>query len=115
MQLKIQILDDASPDNAQRPPEELTGSLYVEEVPLHKADKPVGEWNAMEITCQGSLLVVRTNGVETLHLNLDNLKVLHGHHRQYKPVSERPRRGFVGLQGDRGEKVEFRNIMIKEL
>jgi hypothetical protein len=113
--MEIQILDDASPDNAQRPPEELTGSLYVEQAPLHKADKPVGEWNSMEITCRGSLLVVRTNGVETLNLDLAQLTVLHGHHRQYKPVSERPRRGSIGLQGDRGEGVEFRNIVIREL
>jgi hypothetical protein len=64
---------------------------------------------------KGSLLIVVTNGVETLHVNLDELTVLHGHHRQYKPVSERPRRGFIGLQGDRGEQVEFRNIRVKEL
>jgi hypothetical protein len=113
--MEIQILDDASPDNAKRPPEELSGSLFVEEVPLHKADKPVGQWNTIEITCKGPLLIVVTNGVETLHLNLDKLTVLHGHHRQYKPVSERPRRGFIGLQGDRGEQVEFRNITVKEL
>ncbi|MEJ1973897.1 MAG: DUF1080 domain-containing protein [Lacunisphaera sp.] len=102
--MEIQLLDDASSDNAQRPPEELTGSLYVEEAPLHKADKPVGEWNTMEITCQRSLLGVRTNGVETLHLNLDNLKILHGHHRQYKPVSERPPPRFPRPAGrSRGE------------
>jgi hypothetical protein len=41
--------------------------------------------------------------------------VTHGHHRQYKPVSERSRRGFIGLQGDRGEGVEFRHLLIKEL
>ncbi|MES1166618.1 MAG: DUF1080 domain-containing protein, partial [Pseudomonadota bacterium] len=113
--MEIQILDDASPGNAGRPPEELTGSLYVEEAPLRKADKPVGEWNTMEITCRGSSLVVVTNGVETLRLNLDKLTVLHGHHRQYKPVSERAHQGFIGLQGDRGEPVEFRHILIKEL
>jgi hypothetical protein len=113
--MEIQILDDASPDNAKRPPEELSGSLFVEEAPLHKADRPVGQWNTMEITCKGSSLIVVTNGIETLHLNLDKLTVLHGHHRQYKPVSERPRKGSIGLQGDRGEQVEFRNIRIKEL
>lgn len=113
--MEIQILDDATPENAKRPPEERTGSLYVEEAPLRKADKPVGQWNTMEITCKGSLLIVKTNGVETLHLDLDKLTVLHGHHRQYKPVSQRARKGFIGLQGDRGEPVEFRNIRIKEL
>lgn len=113
--MEIQILDDTDPVSAKRPPEERTGSLYVEVAPLRKADRPVGEWNSMEITCRGSSLVVVTNGVETQHLNLDELTVLHGHHRQYKPVSERARRGFLGLQGDRGEQVEFRHILIKEL
>jgi Domain of Unknown Function (DUF1080) len=113
--MEIQILDDASPENARCPPEELSGSLFVEKAPIVKADKPVGEWNRMEITCRGSLLIVKTNGVETLHLNLDDLTVLHGHHRQYKPVSERPRKGFLGLQGDRGVQVEYRHIELKEL
>jgi len=113
--MEIQLLDDAGPDNTQRPPEELTGSLYVEQAPLRKADRAVGEWNRMEITCRGPLLTVRTNGVETLKLNLDELKILHGHHPQYKPVCDRPRKGFIGLQGDRGMQVEFRNLSIKEL
>jgi hypothetical protein len=113
--MEIQILDDASPENSKRPPEELSGSLYAEVATQHKTDKPVGQWNTMEITCKGSLLVVKTNGIETQHLNLDELKILHGHHRQYKPVSDRPRKGHLGLQGDRGEQVEFRNILIKEL
>jgi hypothetical protein len=113
--MEIQLLDDASPVNAQRPPEELSGSLYVEVAPSRKADKPVGEWNSMEITCQDSLLIVMTNGIETQRLNLDELKILHGHHRRYKPVSERARKGFIGLQGDRGEQTEFRNIRIRPL
>ena len=113
--IEIQMLDDTSPDNAKRPPEEQSGSLYVEVAPLRKTDKPVGEWNKTEITCQGSMLTVTNNGVETLKLNLDDLKILHGHHTQYKPVSQRPRKGFIGLQGDRGMQVEFRNILIKEL
>lgn len=112
--IEIQMLDDAAPENAKRPPEELSGSLYAERAPLQKTDKPVGQWNVTEITARGALLTVRTNGVETLKLNLDDLKILHGHHTHYKPVSERPRRGFIGLQGDRGMQVEFRNIVIKE-
>ncbi len=113
--MEIQILDDADPANAKRPPEELTGGLYVEEPALHKAEKPPGEWNAMEITCRGSSLVVVTNGVKTLDLDLAKLTVLHGHHRQYKPVSERAHTGFLGLQGDRGATAEFRHILVKEL
>lgn len=113
--MEIQILDDASPVNATRPPEELTGSLYLEVAPSRKADEPVGKWNRMEITCRGSRLVVMTNGIETQRINLDGLKILHGPHRQYKPVSERPRKGFIGLQGDRGAQTEFRNIRIRPL
>jgi hypothetical protein len=113
--MEIQILDDTSPENAHRPPEELTGSLFAEQAPIRKADLPVGRWNKMEITCKGPWLTVVTNRVETLKINLDDLKILHGHHRQYKPVCDRPRKGFIGLQGDRGMPVEFRHILIKEL
>ncbi|HEY5078359.1 MAG TPA: family 16 glycoside hydrolase, partial [Opitutaceae bacterium] len=74
-----------------------------------------GEWNQVEITCKGPLLRVVTNGTETLNVDLGDLKVLLGHHRQYKPVCDRPRKGFIGLQGDRGVHVEFRDILIKEL
>lgn len=64
---------------------------------------------------QGSLLIVKTNGVEALHLHLDQLTVLHVQHRQSMPVSQRAHKGFIGLQGDCdcGEPVEFRNIPIK--
>lgn len=68
-----------------------------------------------ETDAGGWLTTDQTNGVETLRLNLDNVTVLHGHHRQYQPVRESARRGHLGLQGDRGEPVEFRNLMIKEL
>lgn len=113
--MEIQLLDDASPDNAKRPPVERSGSIFAELAPARNADHPPGEWNQTEITCHGSLLIVRTNGVETLHANLDDLTVLHTHHPQYHPVSQRPRRGFIGLQGDRGMAIEFRQIEIKEL
>jgi hypothetical protein len=113
--MEIQILDDASPENAQRPPEELSGGIFAQKAPLRHADNPVGQWNQEEITCRGPYLRVVVNGVETLNVNLDDLKVLLGHHRQYKPVCDRPRRGFIGLQGDRGVHVEFRNLWIKEL
>ena len=109
------MLDDKSPENAKRPPEELSGSLYAEVAPLRKPDKPVGEWNKTEITCRGLMLTVRNNGVEAQKLNLDDLKVLRRRHTQFKPVSQRPRKGFIGLQGDRGMQVEFRNILIKKL
>jgi len=95
--IEVQMLDDASQENASRPPEELSGSLYADQPPLRKADKPVGEWNKTEITSKDSMLTVKTNGVETLKLNLDELTVLHGHHTQYKPVSQWKGQGGKGL------------------
>ncbi|HEY5078617.1 MAG TPA: DUF1080 domain-containing protein, partial [Opitutaceae bacterium] len=38
--MEIQILDDASPENSQRPPEELSGGIYAEKAPLRNADRP---------------------------------------------------------------------------
>ena len=69
----------------------------------------------MEITCRGSLRVVVTNGIEIQRINRDELKHLYGSHWQYKPVSGRPRKGFIGLHCDRGEPTEFRNIQSRPL
>ncbi|HEY4302806.1 MAG TPA: DUF1080 domain-containing protein [Candidatus Didemnitutus sp.] len=113
--MEIQLLDDASPDNAKRPAVERSGSIFAELAPARNADHPPGQWNRTEITCRGPSLTVRTNGVETLSVNLDDLTVRHTHHQQYRPVSARPRRGSIGLQGDRGPAVEFRHIEIREL
>jgi hypothetical protein len=65
--------------------------------------KPLGEWNHMKVTCQGSNLRVWLNGMTVVDLKLDKSK-----------MSDRPLQGYVGLQ-DHGKPIEFRNLKITPL
>jgi hypothetical protein len=77
--------------------------------PKKKMDKPIGEWNAFEITVKGDRLWVKLNGEEVItNALLPNI----------------PAKGPIGLQHHGGFKdgkyvgnpslVQFRNITIKE-
>lgn len=67
--------------------------------PKEKADRPVGEWNHMEITMKGDRLTVVLNGKKVI----DNAQL-----PGVKPT------GPVGLQ-HHGSSIDFANIWIKEL
>ena len=68
-------------------------------VPKRQADRPVGEWNRMEITVRGERLTVVLNGAEVIaNARLPDL----------------PARGPIGFQHEHGP-IEFRNISVKEL
>jgi hypothetical protein len=58
-------------------------------------EKPLGEWNAMEITCQGGEIVVMVNGVKVNNAKGCSL-----------------RKGRIALQSE-GSAVEFQEIEIK--
>ncbi|MBM4001375.1 MAG: DUF1080 domain-containing protein [Planctomycetes bacterium] len=58
--------------------------------------KPTGEWNTIEILCDGRRCEVRLNG--TLASSANDLE---------------PRKGYLGLQGENGE-LEFRNPRLKK-
>lgn len=59
--------------------------------------KPTGEWNTLEILCDGAHCQVKLNG--ELASSADNLT---------------PGKGYLGLQGENGE-LEFRNLFLKPL
>jgi hypothetical protein len=78
----------------QMPPEVRTAA-----VPKKKADRPIGEWNSMVVTMKGDRLTVVLNGEEVIgDAHLPGV----------------PPKGKIALQYH-GEKVQFRNIFIKEL
>jgi hypothetical protein len=109
--MEIQILDDAHPKYKDLGAEHKNGSVYSFAAPKASPGKPAGEWNRMTIRCKGPHLVVRINGVEVQNLNLDE--------QQQKgkgdlPLSQRPRKGLVGVQSH-GDPVDFRRIEIREL
>ncbi len=67
--------------------------------PKLKADKPLGEWNRMEITLKGDRLSVILNGKQVIE------------NAQLPGV---PESGSIGLQ-HHGQAIDFANIAIKEL
>jgi hypothetical protein len=90
---EIQIDDGADPEHR-------TGAVYSFKAP-EKAppSKPVGEWNAYEITVKGQDYTVTLNGEVVNH---------------YK--GSRGAQGFIGLQNhDPKSIVRFRNVRIKTL
>jgi hypothetical protein len=67
--------------------------------PRKRADKPPGEWNAIEVTMKGDRLTVVLNGEEVIS------------NAQLPGI---PPKGPIGLQHEHG-RVQFRNIAVKEL
>ena len=51
-----------------------TGSVYDVQPAKARANKPVGEWNAMRIVCDGRKVMVEQNGKELVNANLDDYK-----------------------------------------
>ena len=65
--------------------------------PLMVADKPIGEWNTMEVTGVGKVLTLWVNGAVTC---------------QFEDCGRE--KGCLGLEGE-GYRIEFRNLKLKVL
>ena len=110
--MEIQILDDGAPKHRDIKPEQYTGSIYYQVAARQGAAKPPGEWNRYLITCDGPLVVIELNGIEVVRADMDQHTVGKG---DLTPLSQRPRRGHIGVQSHDVSRVEFRNIKIKVL
>ena len=109
--MELQIIDDTSARYKDIEPWQKHGSLY--HVFPAKAGhlKPVGEWNAQEVTVNGRKVKVVLNGHTILDVNMDDVKdpeILAKH-----PGLQR-KSGHVGFLGH-NEPIEFRHIRIKTL
>jgi 3-keto-disaccharide hydrolase len=118
--IEIQVLDDSGSQYTSLRPAQYHGSIYHMFPAKRGHQKPVGEWNAEEITVQGRKITVKLNGVVITEGNLDDVKdeaLLSRHRDMSKPEGSRGianTKGHIGLLGH-GTRVEFRNIRIKEL
>lgn len=74
----------------------LADSKTDNELRVRDKAKPVGEWNAFEITCRDGTIEVDLNGEKVGEV-----------------TGAAPGKGFVGLQSE-GAEIHFRNIMISE-
>jgi len=109
--MEIQILDDNAEKYKDLIPEQYTGGIYYQVAAKRGATKLPGEWNHYEITCNGPQVQVKLNEELIVDANMDSCTVGKGEHL---PLSQRPRNGYIGIQSH-GSRVDFRNIMIKEL
>ncbi len=105
---EIQILAE----HGKQPHKHSMGAIYDIVVPMLDATRPVGEWNAFEITCDGPLCKVVLNGRKIIDTDFSKLTTKRG--KFSFPYSELPRSGYLCLQ-DHGDVVEFRNIRVKKL
>src|SRR5690606_16518982 len=102
---EVQILGPTEPTFSS------SGAIYAAVTPQVQADKPAGEWNTMEILCDGPRIQTTLNGQVLYEINVD---AYDSPDKENAPLSERAREGFIAIQ-DRGDAVAFRNMRIKPL
>lgn len=114
--MEIQVLDSAGAEN---PGKHHCGALYDCMAPSSNPMRPAGEWNHMEITCNGPKVEVVLNGKRIIDANLDTWtearKNPDGTKNKFRiPLKDFPREGYLGFQ-DHGKPVWFKNIKLKPL
>ncbi len=109
--IELQIIDNTAERYKNIQPWQKHGSLYHVFPARTGFLKPVGQWNAQEVTVRGTRIQVILNGTVILDVDTDDVtdpEILAQH-----PGLKR-RSGHLGFLGH-NEPVEFRNIRIKEL
>lgn len=82
-----------------------TAAAYDAEAPTARASRPIGEWNAYQITFDGDRLTVVLNGQQVVDWQAEP----RGKVADFAP------RGYLGIQNHDPNSVYFRNIRVKEL
>jgi hypothetical protein len=93
-------------------PYQYAGALYSTVAPEVQADNPAGEWNALEIMCDGPRIRTVMNGKQLYDIKTTD----YTEEKDWqKPLTNRVKRGHIALQdhGDGG--IAYRNIRIKPL
>lgn len=100
------------------------GAIYDLAGSTKNVSKPAGEWNSMEIKCQGPMISVKVNGEKVSELNCDDFDKpgvcpdgeKHKFQLDGKPraVKDFARTGYLGFQ-DHGHKVWYKNVKLLEL
>jgi hypothetical protein len=105
--MAITILDGRADRFRAFPANCRPGGIWGAIAPGASADRPAGQWNFVEVRCQGEKVEVHLNGARVVDADI----------RQSPALRDRPRSGFIGLSNMNGEAVgtTFRNIRIKPL
>ena len=97
----MQLLDDSAERYKNIEPAQYCGSIYKVAPATSHVSRPAGEWNTMEINCQGSAYRITHNGVVIVNASEAELPEL----------GKRFVQGYLGLQ-NHSEEVWFRNLRI---
>ncbi len=91
-----------------------TGSIYSLSKALARPQKPMGEWNTMEITLKGHETVIKLNG-ELVNDFFGNSQVPE-RKQWFEPVrGPRPDSGYIGLQNHDGSStVYFKEVSVRQ-
>jgi hypothetical protein len=94
-----------------------TGAIYDLSKPTRNCMRPVGEWNHMEIKCNGSLIEVALNGEKVNSVDLGkftepNKRPDGTAHKFDVAYKDHSRKGYIGLQ-DHGSPCWFKNIKLR--
>lgn len=111
--MEIQIFDDTSLKHKNLKPIHRFGALLGVAAPRPGLMKPAGEWNDLEISCDGTIVTVMLNGTQALKVNLTTV-VRAGKQARKNVLKFQQPRGHLVLMGFSG-RVAFRNLKIKEL
>lgn len=100
------------------------GAIYDLAATTKNAGKATGQWNAVEIRCQGPHIRVKVNGQPVCAMNCDDYDqpglCPDGEHHKFKlngkprAVKDFARVGYLGFQ-DHGQKVWYKNVKLLEL
>ena len=104
--MEIQIL---TPEEAPRLGS--SGALYASVVPAVAADRPAGQWNEVEVLCDGPRIRTVMNGEDLYDVDVNTYD---SPDKEHAPLKERAKIGYIALQ-DYGDYVEFRKVRLKPL
>jgi Domain of Unknown Function (DUF1080) len=96
-----------------------TGAIYDLSPALVDATKPTGQWNHIEVKCDGPNITVDLNGKQVNSVDLSqftaaNVRPNGTPHKFDVAYKDHPRHGYIGLQ-DHGSPCWFKNIKLREL
>jgi hypothetical protein len=95
------------------------GAIYDLVPPSKQAAKGTGEWNTINVVCQGPMITVKVNGEQVAELDVDTLdqpglRADGTKHKFPRAIKDFARKGYIGIQ-DHGTDVWFKNIKLREI
>lgn len=106
---EIQLLDDEHPKYAKLDPRQYTGSVYGMAAPARGYNRPLGQWNFMDVEVRGSTIQVELNGTRIVHADVSTITQFMGDLPH--PGKDRLT-GHVGFAGH-NDPVALKNVRLR--